>query len=437
LKVQRQLAVRLIESIVLSAHQGVFVEELFASLRASQLAPQIGAILGRSWASLERPFNVARRFVLLTASAPNCAALHVEVARNVKHWLADGAATDPLRATVGIHSPQRAALIHVQQLLEMSAALSKTPLALSCLVAGLLEMFTPHSLRWVDEILTVSAGANGGPNFHRVGPHVEQLVDVSSEARLLCGLDDSAAHDRCKSILRILHAVRFEEAADADNGVSVPQFEADTCETSKSLFHTSPHNSSEPQGATRCPTLATACDQHPEGTAWLTLPNPNWATDDAVMKTLSDAWSAEGESLGSSDRTLILTTTTKKNIAQIALAVVDPTPIALVGKSATAKTSTVQYTAAVLKQRIERVVMNAHMTNEELIGDYAMTSNGTAAGAGHPMRFELHALGRAYTEGTWINLDEPNIAPATVFQTIGSMLRWQHYHKEPDTSPPP
>eukprot|EP00899_Mesostigma_viride_P017506 jgi/Mesvir1/25757/Mv01936-RA.1 len=114
---------------------------------------------------------------------------------------------------------------------------------------------------------------------------------------------------------------------------------------------------------------------------------------------------------------MVLTTTTKENIALVLDAVENGVPLLLEGGTGVGKSATIQEAATQWGgMTLIRQNMSSRITAEDLVGKISLVS----AGDGSREAFEFRAapFTVAFKRGEWLLLDELNLAPDSVLQTI-------------------
>ena len=112
----------------------------------------------------------------------------------------------------------------------------------------------------------------------------------------------------------------------------------------------------------------------------------------------------------------ILTDTVKQNLSDLARIVsLCDHPVLVQGDTSVGKTSLVSYLAAVTGNRVVRVNNHEHTDIQEYIGSYTSDSSGKLV-------FKHGVLAEAMQTGSWVILDELNLAPTDVLEALNRVL---------------
>lgn len=112
----------------------------------------------------------------------------------------------------------------------------------------------------------------------------------------------------------------------------------------------------------------------------------------------------------------ILTDTARKYLKLLAQAVfLKTSPILLQGPTSSGKTTIVKYLADITGHKFVRINNHEHTDMSEYIGAYAPSSSGK-------FEFVDGALVTAIDEGSWVVLDELNLAPSDVLEALNRLL---------------
>lgn len=120
----------------------------------------------------------------------------------------------------------------------------------------------------------------------------------------------------------------------------------------------------------------------------------------------------------SSNEMFVLSTSVKKTLHDVCRPMVIGTPrlpILLQGPTAAGKTSIVTYLSRLTGNNIVRINNHEHTDLSEYIGAYVCTPNGTLV-------FHEGPLVAAARNGTWVLLDELNLAPPEVLESLNRLL---------------
>uniref|UniRef100_A0A1I7TDS8 Midasin n=2 Tax=Caenorhabditis tropicalis TaxID=1561998 RepID=A0A1I7TDS8_9PELO len=123
-----------------------------------------------------------------------------------------------------------------------------------------------------------------------------------------------------------------------------------------------------------------------------------------------------GVLLPESDSKYVITKTVKINLAEIARIVCSGRfPILLEGETSAGKTSIVCHLAKATGNRIVRINNHEHTDVQEYMGSYVADSGGRLV-------FREGALVQAVRDGSWVILDELNLAPTDVIEALNRLL---------------
>ncbi|VDK50592.1 unnamed protein product, partial [Cylicostephanus goldi] len=127
-------------------------------------------------------------------------------------------------------------------------------------------------------------------------------------------------------------------------------------------------------------------------------------------------WIERGVNLPEEDPNYVVTKTVKANLAEIARIVSSGRfPVLLEGETSAGKTSIVCYLARLTGNAIVRINNHEHTDVQEYMGSYV----GDAAGR---LVFQEGALVKAVRDGSWVILDELNLAPTDIIETLNRLL---------------
>jgi len=112
----------------------------------------------------------------------------------------------------------------------------------------------------------------------------------------------------------------------------------------------------------------------------------------------------------------ILTNTVNQNLADLARIVsLCDHPVLVQGDTSVGKTSLVTYLAMITGNNVVRVNNHEHTDIQEYIGSYTSNSSGQLV-------FKLGVLAEAMQAGSWVILDELNLAPTDVLEALNRVL---------------
>jgi len=143
---------------------------------------------------------------------------------------------------------------------------------------------------------------------------------------------------------------------------------------------------------------------------------PSGSDDDFVL--LKPFWIARGTltPVEASNTSFVLTPTTVLNLRKICRAAASGKwPILLEGNTSSGKTSLVEYLAARSGNLVLRINNHEHTDIQEYLGGFTSTADGTLA-------FKDGLLVKALREGSWVILDELNLAPSDVLESLNRLL---------------
>ena len=108
----------------------------------------------------------------------------------------------------------------------------------------------------------------------------------------------------------------------------------------------------------------------------------------------------------------ILTEQVRRNLADLCrIVLLCDHPVLLQGHTSVGKTSLITYLAHITGNRCVRVNNHEHTDIQEYIGSYTSTTSGKLV-------FKLGVLAEAMVAGSWIILDELNLAPTDVLEAL-------------------
>ncbi|KAI4324806.1 hypothetical protein MLD38_030260 [Melastoma candidum] len=112
----------------------------------------------------------------------------------------------------------------------------------------------------------------------------------------------------------------------------------------------------------------------------------------------------------------VLTKTVRQQLGNLARAVyIKRYPVLLQGPTSSGKTSLVRYLAAMTGHDFVRINNHEHTDLQEYLGSYATDASGKLV-------FNEGALVRAVRSGSWVVLDELNLAPSDVLEALNRLL---------------
>ncbi|PIC35238.1 hypothetical protein B9Z55_014659 [Caenorhabditis nigoni] len=124
----------------------------------------------------------------------------------------------------------------------------------------------------------------------------------------------------------------------------------------------------------------------------------------------------KGTLLPENDPKYVITKTVKGNLAEIARIVCSGRfPILLEGETSAGKTSIICHLAKVTGNKIVRINNHEHTDVQEYMGSYVADSGGRLV-------FREGALVQAVRDGSWVILDELNLAPTDVIEALNRLL---------------
>uniref|UniRef100_UPI00358FB529 midasin n=1 Tax=Myxine glutinosa TaxID=7769 RepID=UPI00358FB529 len=123
----------------------------------------------------------------------------------------------------------------------------------------------------------------------------------------------------------------------------------------------------------------------------------------------------------------VITPTVKDNLRQLSRAVsASRYPVLLQGETSVGKTSLVQWLAAATGNSCVRINNHEHTDLQEYLGCFAADANGRLA-------FQEGVLLRAVRNGSWVVLDELNLAPSDVLEALNRLLDDNRELRVPET----
>ncbi|EYB82690.1 hypothetical protein Y032_0353g3293 [Ancylostoma ceylanicum] len=127
-------------------------------------------------------------------------------------------------------------------------------------------------------------------------------------------------------------------------------------------------------------------------------------------------WIERGTNLPQEDSNYVVTKTVKSNLAEIArITCSGRFPVLLEGETSAGKTSIVCHLARITGNAIVRINNHEHTDVQEYMGSYVGDSAGRLV-------FREGALVRAVRDGSWVILDELNLAPTDIIETLNRLL---------------
>ncbi|KAK6730863.1 hypothetical protein RB195_007370 [Necator americanus] len=143
------------------------------------------------------------------------------------------------------------------------------------------------------------------------------------------------------------------------------------------------------------------------------MPSPSGKADYVQVEGY---WIERGSNLPQEDPNYVVTKTVKANLAEIArITSSGRFPILLEGETSAGKTSIVCHLARVTGNAIIRINNHEHTDVQEYMGSYVGDANGRLV-------FREGALVKAVREGIWVILDELNLAPTDIIETLNRLL---------------
>ncbi|KAG6999386.1 midasin [Physcia stellaris] len=127
-------------------------------------------------------------------------------------------------------------------------------------------------------------------------------------------------------------------------------------------------------------------------------------------------WIAQGESPLQEQPHYILTPFVERNLLNLVRATSTRRfPVLLQGPTSSGKTSMIEYLANISGNKFLRVNNHEHTDIQEYLGTYTSNSDGS-------LSYKEGILVRALREGSWIVLDELNLAPTDVLEALNRLL---------------
>lgn len=138
----------------------------------------------------------------------------------------------------------------------------------------------------------------------------------------------------------------------------------------------------------------------------------------SMEKKLLNRGALEPENINTSERKFVISPSVKKTMTDVCRAMLEGAPkfpILLQGPTAAGKTSIVSYLATTTGTELVRINNHEHTELSEYIGGYVVTEDGS-------LQFSEGPLVRAARSGYWILLDELNLAPPDVLESLNRLL---------------
>ncbi|VDP12987.1 unnamed protein product [Heligmosomoides polygyrus] len=127
-------------------------------------------------------------------------------------------------------------------------------------------------------------------------------------------------------------------------------------------------------------------------------------------------WIERGTELPREDSSYVVTKTVKRNLAEIArITSSGRFPILLEGETSAGKTSIIYHLARLTGNAVVRINNHEHTDVQEYMGSYVGDSNGRLV-------FREGSLVQAVRSGSWVILDELNLAPTDIIEALNRLL---------------
>ncbi|CAI4227621.1 unnamed protein product [Auanema sp. JU1783] len=145
------------------------------------------------------------------------------------------------------------------------------------------------------------------------------------------------------------------------------------------------------------------------------IPEPRKDSDRSYVNVMG-YWIEQGTLFPKSDKNYVITKTVKENLAEIGRIVCSGRfPILLEGETSAGKTSIVCHLAKITGNNVVRINNHEHTDVQEYMGSYVADENGRLV-------FREGALVKAVRDGSWVILDELNLAPTDVIEALNRLL---------------
>jgi len=127
-------------------------------------------------------------------------------------------------------------------------------------------------------------------------------------------------------------------------------------------------------------------------------------------------WIAQGTSPIEEQPNFIITPFVERNLLNLVRATMTRKfPVLLQGPTSSGKTSMIEYLAKISGNKFVRINNHEHTDLQEYLGTYVSDVNGT-------LQYKEGVLVRALREGSWVVLDELNLAPTDVLEALNRLL---------------
>lgn len=127
-------------------------------------------------------------------------------------------------------------------------------------------------------------------------------------------------------------------------------------------------------------------------------------------------WIAQGSSPIEEQPNFIITPFVERNLLNLVRATMTRKfPVLLQGPTSSGKTSMIEYLAKISGNKFIRINNHEHTDLQEYLGTYVSDVNGT-------LQYKEGVLARALREGSWVVLDELNLAPTDVLEALNRLL---------------
>ncbi|WKX90319.1 hypothetical protein Q1695_009285 [Nippostrongylus brasiliensis] len=144
------------------------------------------------------------------------------------------------------------------------------------------------------------------------------------------------------------------------------------------------------------------------------IPAPSSGAENYIR--VEGYWISRGTELPSEDTNYVITKTVKQNLADIArITSSGRFPILLEGETSAGKTSIICHLARITGNVIVRINNHEHTDVQEYMGSYVGDENGRLV-------FREGALVTAVRNGSWVILDELNLAPTDIIEALNRLL---------------
>lgn len=137
---------------------------------------------------------------------------------------------------------------------------------------------------------------------------------------------------------------------------------------------------------------------------------------EAAYVRFKQYWIAQGSSPIEEQPNFIITPFVERNLLNLVRATMTRKfPVLLQGPTSSGKTSIIEYLAKISGNKFVRINNHEHTDLQEYLGTYVSDVNGT-------LKYKEGVLVRALREGSWVVLDELNLAPTDVLEALNRLL---------------